>query len=101
MGDTPRDAADSEQTSGTVSHARDRAKAREYFHWPHRMRTRTKWLPSGQDVLERWNREPGFLKAASERIRRISNHKMHADELTFHVIRANSALMTVTHFVRV
>lgn len=73
-------------------------KLSEHFHWKHRVRTRTKWLPCAQEVLDRWNNDPSYLDRAMERVKRISLHRMDEETLRFHVVRVNSSLMTVTHF---
>lgn len=71
----------------------------ERMHWPHRVRTSTVWWKSGQDVLDRWKRDPTFLRGASSRIDRVTkNRTFTKDELVYDTIRSNSALMTVTHF---
>lgn len=71
----------------------------ERMHWPHRVKTSTVWCKSGQEVLDRWNRDPEFLRRASERIERVTqNRKFTRSGLVYDTIRSNSALLTVTHF---
>lgn len=71
----------------------------ERMHWRDRVRTSTVWWKSGQEVLDRWNTDPEFLRRASERIERVTaNRKFTPRELVYDTIRSNSALLTVTHF---
>ena len=69
----------------------------EYFHWKHRVRTRTIWMDSGANVLARWTRDPSFLKGASRRVRRHSP-RQQSEKADFLTVQLNSALLTLTHF---
>ena len=71
----------------------------ERMHWPDRVRTSTVWWRSGQEVLERWRKDPEFLRRASERVERATrNRRFTPTELAYDTVRSNSALLTVTHF---
>ena len=71
----------------------------ERMHWSHRVKTSTVWSRSGQEVLDRWKRDPSFLRNASARIDKATrNRKFTKNELIYDTIRTNSALMTLTHF---
>tara|TARA_B110001450_G_scaffold25907_1_gene22833 strand:- start:91 stop:1137 length:1047 start_codon:yes stop_codon:yes gene_type:complete len=70
----------------------------EYFHWQSRVKTPSKWMDSGERVLQRYFSEPTFLTGASDRIQRATSRQLGRDELLYDVIRVNSALMTLTHF---
>lgn len=70
-----------------------------YFHWPHRVRTRTRWHASAHEVLQRRLREPSFLASADARIAKQGGSAAAFPERAgFKVIERNSALLTVTHF---
>ena len=47
----------------------------ERMHWRDRVRTSTVWWKSGQEVLDRWNTDPEFLRRASERIERVTANR--------------------------
>lgn len=71
----------------------------DYFHWEHRVRTSTIWLPSAHTILERWQREEGtFLVGAMERVAKCNRRIMTEERLRYEVVRSNSSLMTLTHF---
>lgn len=71
----------------------------ECMHWKHRVRTSTRWWRSAQEVLDRWKRDPHFLRAAAARVDRATkNRTFTPDELAYDTIRTNSSLMTMTHF---
>ena len=70
----------------------------ESQHWMHRMQTATRWWPSGQTQLTKWNRDPSHLDAAAKRIQHATRRQFTDEELRYDTVRANSALMTLTHF---
>lgn len=71
----------------------------DYFHWQHRVRTATKWLQSGETILNKWLVEKDtFLVGAMDRIERCNRRKMNKEQLMYEVVRSNSSLMTLTHF---
>lgn len=73
-------------------------KLSEYCHWRHRMRCSNRKNASAQEVLDRVNREPEYLASARERIFRLHHGKLTDEQVAYHAVRSNSALLTVTHF---
>lgn len=70
----------------------------EYHHWRHRVRTRTRWYPSGYDVVQRWKRSPKTMKKVLERIRKTQPPTMTLPRLAQMAALTNSALLSMGHF---
>ena len=47
----------------------------ERMHWRYRVRTSTVWNKSGQEVLDRFNKDSDFFKNALHRIERVTKNR--------------------------
>lgn len=69
----------------------------EYHNWRHRVRTPNAHHPSGQQVLDRWRRDPDSMAHCFARSCE-HNRGSSAESNAWETVRMNSALHTTGHF---
>ena len=70
----------------------------EYHNWRHRVRTPNAHHPSGQQVLNRWNRDPSYLRKWFLKSKQHNSPNASDEFNAWDTVRLNSALHTVSHF---